>query len=165
MPNLPDWLIAVIAGVVEGITEFLPISSTGHLIVTSEFLQFDSVEGTFEIFIQIGAVIAVLFFYQADLRQQAQNFFASDVAKNRNARQLWFGVLLAFIPAAVIGLLFDDLISSILFDPNVVAVALIVGGIMFIGIEQYLKTDDDKVKAHDIADEPLTYKQAFIVGC
>ena len=69
MPALPEWLIAIIAGIVEGVTEFLPISSTGHLIITNDILPFDSesLSGTFEIFIQIGAVIAVLLFYQCGI--------------------------------------------------------------------------------------------------
>lgn len=175
---MPEWLKAVIAGIVEGVTEFLPISSTGHLILTSDLLQFDAAEGTFEIFIQIGAVIAVLFFYRAELLQQAQNVFASERAVNQNPRQLWIGVFVAFIPAAILGLLLGDYIDELLFNPFTVAIALIVGGIMFIVVETFFKRRDDaddeqptdadaahSETENSIETNPLTYKQAFLVGC
>ncbi|MEL6403243.1 MAG: undecaprenyl-diphosphate phosphatase [Chloroflexota bacterium] len=171
---MPEWLSAVIAGIVEGVTEFLPISSTGHLILTSELLQFDALEGgTFEIFIQIGAVIAVIFFYRAELLQQAQNVVSTESSVNTNARQLWLGVVVAFIPAAVLGLLFDDYIEEILFGPVPVGIALIVGGIMFIVVETMLKRQENDADTEDtsetvgtasIESNPLTYRQALWVG-
>ncbi|MEO1644834.1 MAG: undecaprenyl-diphosphate phosphatase [Chloroflexota bacterium] len=171
---MPEWLSAVIAGIVEGVTEFLPISSTGHLILTSELLQFDALEGgTFEIFIQIGAVIAVIFFYRAELLQQAQNVVSSESSVNTNARQLWLGVVVAFIPAAVLGLLFDYYIEEILFGPVPVGIALIVGGIMFIVVETMLKRQENDADTEDtpetagtasIESNPLTYRQALWVG-
>ncbi|MEO0599011.1 MAG: undecaprenyl-diphosphate phosphatase, partial [Chloroflexota bacterium] len=158
----------------EGVTEFLPISSTGHLILTSELLQFDALEGgTFEIFIQIGAVIAVIFFYRAELLQQAQNVVSTESSVNTNARQLWLGVVVAFIPAAVLGLLFDDYIEEILFGPVPVGIALIVGGIMFIVVETMLKRQENDADTEDtsetvgtasIESNPLTYRQALWVG-
>lgn len=169
MPELPDWLIAVIAGVVEGVTEFLPISSTGHLIITSDLLQFDSLEGTFEIFIQIGAVIAVLLFYRAELLLQAQSVLNRNPEKNedkirtQNSRQLWLGIIIAFIPAAVIGLLFGDQIDEWLFNPTTVAIALIVGGVMFIAVESFIKGKETEQQS--IENVPLTYVQALLVGC
>jgi len=168
MPELPDWLIAVIAGVVEGVTEFLPISSTGHLIITSDLLQFDSIEGTFEIFIQIGAVIAVLLFYRAELLLQAQSVLNRNPEKNedkirtQNSRQLWLGIIIAFIPAAVIGLLLGDWIDELLFNPTTVAIALIVGGVMFIVVESFIKGKETEQQS--IEDVPLTYVQALLVG-
>lgn len=165
MPEFPDWLVAIIAGIVEGVTEFLPISSTGHLIITSDLLQFDSIEGTFEIFIQIGAVIAVILFYRAELLQQAQNVVSSDASTNTNARQLWIGIVIAFIPAAVIGLLFGDQIDEWLFNPTTVSIALIVGGIMFIVVEYFLKNQAKEETITTIEAEPLTYVQALLVGC
>ncbi|MGJ3238371.1 MAG: undecaprenyl-diphosphate phosphatase [Anaerolineae bacterium] len=164
MFDLPEWLIAVIAGIVEGVTEFLPISSTGHLIITSDILPFasESLAGTFEIFIQIGAVIAVIFYYRTQLLTQAQNVIASDAQTNQSARQLWLGIAIAFIPAAVIGLLLGDLIDELLFNPVTVAVALIVGGIAFIIIENILK--DKQTEEQSIETTPLTFKQALLVG-
>jgi len=159
---MPDWLVAVIAGVVEGVTEFLPISSTGHLILTADLLQFDSLEGTFEIFIQIGAVIAVILFYRAELLLQAQNVISNDSEKSITSRQLWLGIIIAFIPAATIGLLFDDQIDEYLFNPTTVAIGLIVGGILFILVENYMK--DKLVEQQSIEEIPLTFKQALLVG-
>lgn len=166
MPEFPDWLIAVIAGIVEGVTEFLPISSTGHLIITSDLLQFDNLEGTFEIFIQIGAVIAVILFYRAELLQQTQNVISSDTRINQNARQLWLGIIIAFFPAAIMGLLFGDQIDEWLFNPTTVSIALIVGGIMFIIVEYFLKKKDAADEPpSSIETTPLTYRQALLVGC
>lgn len=159
---MPEWLVAVIAGVVEGVTEFLPVSSTGHLILTADLLQFDSLEGTFEIFIQIGAVIAVILFYRAELLLQAQNVISTDSEKNTTSRQLWLGIIIAFIPAAIIGLLFGDQIDEYLFNPTTVAIALIVGGILFILVENYMK--DKLVEQQSIEEIPLTFKQALLVG-
>ena len=163
---MAEWLKVILLGVVEGITEFLPISSTGHLIVVADLVTLrDSLAGTFEIFIQIGAVLAVIFYYRADLWLQARNllrFNLSDEADNtsRQAWQLWLGVLIAFTPAAIIGLLLVDWIDEVLFSPLVVAIALIVGGIMFIVLEQRLPNSEPQ----SIDETPLTYKQAFIVG-
>lgn len=159
---MPDWLVAVIAGVVEGVTEFLPISSTGHLILTADLLQFDSLEGTFEIFIQIGAVIAVILFYRAELLLQAQNVISNNSEKNGASRQLWLGIIIAFIPAAVIGLLFNDQIDQYLFNPTTVAISLIIGGILFILVENYIK--DETFEQQSIETIPLTFKQALWVG-
>lgn len=174
---MPEWLSAVIAGIVEGVTEFLPISSTGHLILTSELLQFDALEGgVFEIFIQIGAVIAVIFFYRAELLQQARNVVSDKRDINANARQLWLGVLVAFVPAVVLGLLFGDYIEALLFGPVPVGIALIVGGIMFIIVETLLKRQESVSAQPDqsappnqentasIETHPLTYRQALWVG-
>ncbi len=164
MPALPEWLIAIIAGIVEGVTEFLPISSTGHLIITNDILPFDSesLSGTFEIFIQIGAVIAVILFYRAELLLQAQNVISSDTSKNESSRQLWIGIIIAFIPAAILGLLLGKQIDEWLFNPTTVALALIVGGVMFIAVEQYMKGKE--VEIQSIEDTPLTYRQALLVG-
>jgi undecaprenyl-diphosphatase len=128
---MPDWFIAVVMGVVEGITEFLPISSTGHLIVVGELIGLpDSLKNTFEIVIQLGAVLAVLAFYWADLFQQVRT-----IRQDEQVQRLWVGIVVAFIPAAVFGLLFDDAIETVLFAPVPIAIALIVGGVVFLIIE------------------------------
>ncbi|QPC81640.1 undecaprenyl-diphosphate phosphatase [Phototrophicus methaneseepsis] len=131
---MEEWIKVVILGIVEGLTEFLPVSSTGHLIVVGNFLQLrESLNGVFEIFIQIGAVVAVIVYYWPDLWRQART-----ITRDSSVQQLWLGIFVAFVPAAVIGLLFDDMIEELLFRPEVVALALIVGGIMFIVIEQWI---------------------------
>ena len=120
-----SWIVAAILGVVEGITEFLPISSTGHLIVASDLLKFEDSKGVFEIVIQLGAVLAVIWLYHKELLTQART-----VASDAGVRSFWLAIVVAFIPAAILGFLFDDFITSVLFSPLVVAVSLIVGGII-----------------------------------
>ena len=174
---MDELIKVIILGIIEGITEFLPISSTGHLIVATSYLDLrESLRGTFEIFIQIGAVFAVIAFYAGDLWQQARS-----IQHNVGARRLWLNVFVAFIPAAVLGLLFDDYIESVLFSPVVVALALIVGGIGFIVIERFIvpkRYPDVVVTAANTADgvadaaivtetatlEAITMRQAFIIG-
>src|SRR5690242_9557727 len=102
--SVADVIKAIILGIVEGGTEFLPISSTGHLIVVSALLQFNNaLRNTFDIFIQIGTVVAVIAFYRADLMRQA-----ATVAKDKNVQRFWLNVFIAFVPAAAVGFLFSD---------------------------------------------------------
>jgi len=125
------WRVVVL-GIVEGITEFLPISSTGHLIITSDLLTFQgSLGGTFEIFIQLGAVLAVVWYYRRDLWQQARS-----APRDRAVQRFWLNLAIAFIPAAAVGLLLHDWIKERLFTPPVVATALIVGGVILLLIER-----------------------------
>lgn len=119
-----DYIAAAISGVVEGITEFLPISSTGHLIVTSALLNFDA-RGSFEIIIQLGAILSVVWFYRSQLSRQVR-----EVRTSAQTRRFWGGIILAFIPAAIVGFLLGDLIQRTLFNPTVVAISLIVGGVI-----------------------------------
>ncbi len=171
---MDELIKVVILGIIEGITEFLPISSTGHLIVATSFLDLrESLRGTFEIFIQIGAVFAVIAFYASDLWQQARS-----IRHDIGTRRLWLNILIAFIPAALLGLLFDDWIESVLFSPVVVALALIVGGIAFIVIERFIvprqhpsatATVPGSEAAAAIASETATLeavnmRQALIIG-
>lgn len=155
-----ELLKAVILGIVEGVTEFLPISSTGHLIVAAQALSLEtSLRGTFEIFIQIGAVVAVLIFYRQELVAQAKSAF-----KDRSVPSFWLGILLAFLPAAVVGFLFSDVIDAVLFNPTVVGLALIGGGILFLIFERFMD-----IPPLDAAEPPnitprVSLRQAFIVG-
>lgn len=127
-----DWWQVIELGVVEGVTEFLPISSTAHLLITTNLMEFrHSIGGTFEIFIQLGAVIAVVGYYSQDLLSQARA-----LPTNHDTRRFWFFIFIAFLPAAVIGLLIHDWIKSVLFSPVVIAWALIIGGIIFIVVER-----------------------------
>jgi len=152
---LIEWVKVIILGIVEGITEFLPISSTGHLIVAAAILNFQAIAGgTFEIFIQLGAVVAVIIFYRAAIFQQVRT-----VASDSRVQRFWLGIIIAFIPAAVIGFLLRDWIKEVLFSPVVVAVSLIVGGILFLIIERRPAAESTANEAVDI-----TLPQALIVG-
>ncbi len=151
---LTDIINAAIMGVVEGITEFLPISSTGHLIVAGSLLNFNALGGTFEIFIQLGAVIAVIVFYARELWGQATSLGQT------STQRLWLGILVAFIPAAALGLLLDDFITSVLFSPVVVAIALIVGGIVFIVVERRPNAQTGETRQL----EAISLRQALLIG-
>ena len=123
---------AILLGLVEGVTEFLPISSTGHLIVAAEALDFpESSRATFEIFIQLGAILAVVWHFRGPLWETARN------AATRDAdRALLAKVGLAFFPVAVAGLLFHDAIEMYLFTPRAVGTTLILGGIVILAVER-----------------------------
>lgn len=133
LDNLAQLWQAVLLGIVEGLTEFLPISSTGHLIVFSDLLKFEgSLGGTFEIFIQLGAVLAVVFYYRNDLWQQVRT-----VPHNRTVQHFWLNLLIAFLPAALVGVLLHDWIKEVLFTPGVVAAALMLGGVIILLVERH----------------------------
>lgn len=139
VPSDPEWWKVIILGIVQGITEWLPISSTGHLLIVADLLNYQgSIGGTFEIFIQLGTVLSVIAFYFSDLLRQGQALVGRGSAEQAAAaRRLWLGVAIAFVPAAVVGLLFRDFIKTVLFDtPQVIASALIVGGMIFLAIER-----------------------------
>ncbi len=156
-------LVAVVLGIVEGLTEFLPVSSTGHLILVGNWLQFTGEKAnTFEIFIQLGAIIAVLIYF----RDRIWRLVSAILGKPRpadgltvdQARRFGVGVMLAFVPAAIIGFFFHDLIEALLFNPKTVAAALIVGGVGIILIEQlHLRVKVDTM-------EDLTWTQALGIG-
>lgn len=153
---LPDIIKVILLGLVEGLTEFLPISSTGHLIVATSLLDFRSQAGTtFEIFIQIGAVIAVVLYYRADLLRQARSL-PSDVS----VQHFWMSILIAFIPAALIGFLLSSKIDELLFRPAVVAVTLIVGGVIFLFVER--GEAFRSINATSLTQ--ISYRQAFMIG-
>ncbi len=153
---MADLIKVIILGIVEGLTEFLPISSTGHLIVAAALLNFGAtMGGTFEIFIQVGAVVAVIVYYRAELLKQV-----AAVPKDANVRRFWLVVIIAFIPAALIGFLFIDEIKAVLFNPTVVAISLIVGGIIFLVIERLGIAQ--KATTHELTS--ISPRQAAIVG-
>lgn len=124
-------LTALILGVVEGLTEFLPISSTGHLIVAGDLLHFNSASAkTFEIFIQLGAILGVMWHYRSRIGDALAR-----PSKPQN-RRLIVNLAIAFMPAAVAGLLLHHAIKTYLFNPITVAAALIVGGVLMLIIER-----------------------------
>lgn len=146
---------AIILGIIEGLTEFLPVSSTGHLILTSQLLSFEGqFNNVFNIVIQMGAILSVIIYFFKDLipkstkKEDINSFFS-----------LWFKVCIGVLPAAVIGIAFEDTIDAFLFKPLPVALALIVGAI---GILLVDKPGSGKAGTQTIAQ--LSYKQAFIIG-
>jgi len=127
-----DLIKAVILGIVEGITEFLPISSTGHLILTERFIRFEGpLAETFAIFVQLGAILAVVWLYRQPLIQ-----LVKDLPSPSRAQRLALNLIIAFIPAAAIGVLIHKQIKAYLFNPPVIAAALIVGGLVIWWIER-----------------------------
>jgi undecaprenyl-diphosphatase len=129
------WVKAAVMGIVEGLTEFLPISSTGHLILAASLLDFTGEKvKVFEIAIQTGAIFAVILVYWDRLRDTAANLGSS-----RRAQRFVANVLVAFVPAVVLGLLFGKAIQAHLFTPVVVASTFILGGLIILWVERRLR--------------------------
>ena len=146
-------LKALVLGIVEGLTEFLPISSTGHLIIAGHLLNFTGERAkTFEIFIQLGSIFGVMWFYRAKLGELAAGL------PRPPAQRFVLNLFVAFLPAAFIGLLLHAYIREYLFNPISVALALIVGGIAILIIERLPR----RTRVTDIA--ALTPLDAFKVG-
>ncbi len=164
VPTNPDWWQIVILGIVQGITEWLPISSTAHLLLTSQLLNYQgSIGGTFEIAIQFGTVCSVLLFYWRDLIAQAAALLGRGQPDAvATARNLWLGVLIAFVPAAVVGLLARNFIKEVLFaSPLVMAGALIAGGFIFLWIE---RRSAMRASAATADFRAVSNRRALIVG-
>lgn len=163
-------LKAVVLGIVEGITEWLPVSSTGHMILVDEFLKLDMSDGfkeMFDVVIQLGAIMAVVVLYWKKLfpfgkKDNSHPFRSNGFGAyiKTDIFVMWFKVLIACLPAAVVGLLFDDWLNALFYNSWTVAIALIVFGIAFIIIERWNKGRESKV--NDIS--ALTYKAALIIG-
>lgn len=136
-----DYLYAVVLGVIQGLTEFLPISSTGHLLIASAVFRFptaalgvpnpDAFRDTFAVFIQLGTVFSVLVFYMRDLLGQARR-----ITTDRTTQRFWFYILLAFVPAGAVGFFLRDWIQDVLYRPVIIAVALVLGGVVLLLIER-----------------------------
>ena len=143
----PELLLkAALLGLVEGATEFIPVSSTGHLILASDWLGLvDERAKTFDIFIQLGAILAILWIYRVRLARSV-----GDARKDPGSRRFLLNLIVAFLPAAVVGFLTHDWIKSKLFNPDVVSVALIAGGVVILLIERW----PPKSKVHDVAGIP-----------
>lgn len=167
---MTEILKTLILGIVEGITEWLPVSSTGHLILVDEFLKLDvseSFKEMFDVVIQLGAILAVVVIFWSKLFPFGRKNNSAPLKPNGAGAYIktdifvmWFKVLVACIPAAVIGLILDDWIDEHFYNPWVVAVALIVFGIAFIIVENWNKTRSSKINSID----ELTYKTALIIG-
>lgn len=156
MFNLILIVKSIILGVVEGITEFLPISSTGHMIIVGKFINFSGdFAKLFEIVIQLGAILAIVFLF----RDKILNSFKS-LRPGGEGFKLWSSLILAFIPAGVVGLLFHKKIEEHLMIPVVVAAALLVGGIWMVYAENKYRKNDTITDIDNVG-----YKRAFIIGC
>jgi undecaprenyl-diphosphatase len=157
------WLVVIILGIVEGLTEFIPVSSTGHLIVADQLLHFREMLGPngtekaelFEIFIQLGAVLAIGLIYREKLFGAATRSFTH----NGPDRKLAIMLVLAFLPVGVIGLLTNKYIKAHLFSSKTVAGALIVGGLLILLIERL------PLRPRTESTEAMSFGQAFGVGC
>lgn len=151
----PELLLdAVILGLVEGVTEFIPVSSTGHLILVGNWLAFEGETATtFEIFIQLGAILAVLWLYRAKV------FGAlAEARTSPAARHFLLNLAIAFVPAAALGFLIHDFITEVLFTPRVVALTMVVGGVAILVIERWHRP------ATAATVEEMSHGQALGVG-
>lgn len=150
-----ELLKALFLGIIEGLTEFLPISSTGHLILFGHLIDFHSDSGrAFEVVIQLGAILAVCWLYRQKIIELVKGFFSGDV----HARRFAINVFVAFLPAVIIGVLAVDFIKQVLFSPLVVAFALIIGGLIIFAVE----AREYKPKTIEATD--ISLKQAILVG-
>ena len=165
-----EFFKAIIFGIVEGITEWLPVSSTGHLILVEEFIKFikvsDNFFKVFDVVIQLGAILAVVLIYFKDIWP-----FTNDTKKaytkhgllshlDKNITNLWGKILVACVPAAIVGLLFDDKFEALFYNPVCVSIALIIFGIAFIVIENWHKGRKSRINSVPA----ITYKDALIIG-
>ena len=160
--NVMELLKIIFLGIVEGITEWLPISSTGHMLLVDEFLQLNASESFKEMFfvvIQLGAILAVVVLFW-DRMFPFQFRDKSKPIINKDIFSLWFKVVVACIPGAVVTILFDDYIEAHLHTPVVIALALIFYGIAFILIENWNKTRNPHIKT--LSD--ISYQTAFMIG-
>lgn len=160
-----DILIAILFGLVEGITEWLPVSSTGHMILLEEFIKFENVsEGFFDMFevvVQLGAIMAVVILYWKDIFPfKITKKHVIKVEADRDIFSMWFKILVACVPAAVVGLTLDDILEKYLYNGYVVAAMLIIFGIAFILVENWNKGKSYRVNT--LAE--LTYQAALIIG-
>lgn len=143
-----DFFEAAFLGVVEGVTEFLPVSSTGHLLLIGHFLGFESNGKSFEVLIQLGAILAILTVYSAKIWQLADNF-----TKDKRSRRFVYGVLLAFLPAAIIGAVAHSFIKTVLFEtPMLICIMLILGGFVLLWVDKL----DWRPRYRDVMDYPLS---------
>ena len=151
---------AIILGVIEGITEWLPISSTGHMILADEFIKLNTTPAFKEMFfvvVQLGAIMAVVVLFWNKLFPVS---FKDKVTIKKETIDLWLKVIVAALPAAVIGLAFDDLLDALFYNYQTVALMLIIYGVLFIVIENRNRNRRAKVETL----EALTYKTALLIG-
>jgi len=158
--DMIEILKAALFGVVEGVTEWLPVSSTGHMILLNEFVTLNVSEDFWEMFlvvIQLGAILAVVLLFW---NQIFPFHFHERPVVQKDIFSLWFKILAACIPAAVVGLAFDDVLDALFYNPWCVAIALIVFGVAFILIENRNRNMAAKITSPD----QITYRTALVIG-
>jgi undecaprenyl-diphosphatase len=159
-------LKAIILGIIEGLTEFLPVSSTGHLIIASNFLNFyanasKTYVDMFNMVIQLGAILAVVVLYRQKIQETILHFFpSSKINLKISGFYFWLMIFISCVPAAAIGLPFDDWIKAKFFNPVVVACALFIGGLWMLIAESHLRGKQDIT----LAQTAITPLKALIVG-
>lgn len=154
-------LKSIIYGIVEGITEWLPISSTGHLILLEQLLPLNASDAFMEMFdvvIQLGAILAVIVLFFHKLNPFSPQ---KDARAKKQTWNLWWKVIVAVIPSVILGLLLDDWMDAHLYNHVVVAIMLILYGVAFIAVEKYNQSRKPVVRD----TEHITYKTAFFIGC
>lgn len=161
------YLKALFLGVVEGFTEFIPVSSTAHLLILGDWINFSSGDNkVYEVVIQFGSILAVMWIFRARLWQLLQGVISQERSELMFARNL----IIAFLPAAVIGALAIGFIKSVFLNPAVFVVTLIAGGLLMLWVErkpQYAKHADETVASQHATSrtlEDITWKQALVVG-
>lgn len=160
MPDILELMKVVVIGIIQGITEWLPVSSTGHMILADEFIKLNVSETFLEMFlvvIQLGSILAVLVLYFHKLNPFSPK---KSPKEKTETLHLWGKVIVGVLPAAVIGLLFDDLLNSIFYNPTTVTVTLIVYGVLFILLENRNRKITPKINGL----EELSYKTALMIG-
>ena len=160
MSNFIEFLKIIVFGVVEGFTEWLPISSTGHLILVENIVHLNVSEdfmNVFRVVIQLGAILAVLVLYFRRLNPFDPG---KKPAQKRATWHLWFKIVISCLPAAVIGILFDDVLDKYLYNPYVVAAMLIIYGVIFIAFENHNQYAEARVKKVS----QISYQTAFYIG-
>lgn len=158
--DILELIKAIILGIIQGITEWLPISSTGHLLLAEEFLKLDVDQTFMEMFrvvVQFGSILAVVVLYFNKLNPFSKK---KTVKQKTDTWNLWFKVFVAVLPAAVIGLLFDDWFDANFYNYITVSITLIIYGILFIVVENINK--NKRAGIRDLSQ--LSYKTAFIIG-
>ncbi len=154
---------SMILGIVEGLTEFLPVSSTGHLVIFQNLLNFEGITPNYvEMYtyvIQLGAILAVIILYWKKIKETLLNFFPQKVGYEKSGFRFWFMIFIACIPGGVFGILLDDLADKYLFSPIPIAITLFFGGIWMMYAEK--KFRNNKIKSKDLN---ITVKQAITVG-
>ena len=157
-----DYFKSILLGIIEGITEWLPISSTGHMILFDEFVKLNVSEDFKEMFfvvIQLGAILAVPTLFWQRLWPFSKS---KSKEEKKSVLSLWLKVIVGAVPAAIIGFIFDDILDEYLYTPWVVAAALVVYGIAFIVIEKLKAKKDTPFRVESVND--LTYKDALVIG-
>lgn len=159
--NILEIIKAVILGIVEGITEWLPISSTGHMILVDEFLKLNvspEFKEMFLVVIQLGAIMAVVVLYFKKLLPFS--FEGKKLKWEKNTLVMWLKILVSCVPAAIVGVLFDDKLEKLFYNWQTVSAMLIIFGILFIIIEKLNKGKTAKINSID----NFTYKTALVIG-